>query len=891
LLKGSGGLALACALLALPVAPAFAAHPENGSLGVKGLSEGELREAEEAILGPDHAAEHARQRKIAGEQEGPAPFASLRAGEPEPTLAAFDPSDPAQAGRWGAPFSIPITATHAVMLPTGKVMWWAYPNGFKSSNSSQAWLWDPATGTSNRVDPPLWRDPADGQLKPVNIWCSGQTLLADGRVLVTGGNLAYTGATPKFRGLNKVYTFNPFNETWTEQPEMAHGRWYPSQKLLPDGRVLIMSGADEFGQGGSNLDIEVFTPSPNMDGVGTLTKVGTRGGTGNPPDGEYYPHMFVMPSGRTLVAGSDPADSWFFTSIGPSTFTWLDIPNLPQSRLWGAAVHTPGGPAGSTKVTLTGGKNWSTGPVQATSITYDEAAPGLGWQSGPTMSVARAHHNTVLMPDGSMATVAGGVGRRSPEGLWATDPEHKQVDLFDPATNSWRLGPSQFEPRAYHSTAVLLPDGRVISAGSEDYFATAGRDTAEIYEPSYLFRGPRPETDSAPQSVNWADEFGIGSTSSGVTRATLVAPAAVTHANDMNQRHVELEVTSNHSGRGVNVKAPPNNRVAQPGYYMLFLLNEDGVPSVARWIRLDPAAPDRPLIDPAPPPQRTLTVSTGGSGTGNVTGSGIACPGDCSETYPDGTPVTLNANPTGGSSFAGWSGACSGTGPCELTMNADKSATASFAGVDSPPTALADSATVDEDATATAVDVLANDTDTDGGPKTITSASDPPHGGVLITGGGTGLSYAPDANYCGSDSFTYTLNGGSSATVSITVSCVDDPPTALNDAATVAQNAPATTINVLANDLNSDGGPKFIISATDPPRGTVALAAGGLSLTYKPDRDYCGADSFTYTLNGGSTATVAITVKRGKRKCRSAAAARNRKSRRAKASFLALLGW
>ena len=150
-----------------------------------------------------------------------------------------------------------------------------------------------------------------------------------------------------------------------------------------------------------------------------------------------------------------------------------------------------------------------------------------------------------------------------------------------------------------------------------------------------------------------------------------MAPAATTHGNDMNQRHVELAVTDTVSGAGVNVVSPPNARVAPPGYYMLFLLNSQGVPSVARWVRLDPTAPDRPLIDPGPS-QRTLTVTKTGTGTGSITGPGINCPGDCSETYADGTAVSLSASPTGGSSFAGWSGDCARTGPCNLTMNANK---------------------------------------------------------------------------------------------------------------------------------------------------------------------------------------------------------------------------
>src|SRR5206468_4148353 len=128
--------------------------------------------------------------------------------------------------------------------------------------------------------------------------------------------------------------------------------------------------------------------------------------------------------------------------------------------------------------------------------------------------------------------------------------------------------------------------------------------------------------------------------------------------------------------------------------------------------------------------------------------------------------------------------------------------------VDDPPVAVNDAATVEEDAPATAIDVLANDTDVDGGPKSIASVTQPANGTVVITGGGTGLTYQPNANYCNTppgttpDTFTYTLTPVGptpTATVSVTVNCVDDPPVAVNDAATVTEDAPATTIDVLAN--------------------------------------------------------------------------------------------
>jgi VCBS repeat-containing protein len=192
---------------------------------------------------------------------------------------------------------------------------------------------------------------------------------------------------------------------------------------------------------------------------------------------------------------------------------------------------------------------------------------------------------------------------------------------------------------------------------------------------------------------------------------------------------------------------------------------------------------------------------------------------------------------------------------------------------DDAPVAVNDTKTVTEDAAATAVDVLTNDTDTDGGPKSIASTTQPANGTVVITGGGTGLTYAPNANYCNSppgttpDTFTYTLNGGSVGTVSVTVTCVDDNPTAVNDAPTVAEDSGASAVNVLANDTDPDAGPKSITSVTQPTNGTVVITGGGTGLTYAPKANYCNEppgttpDTFTYTLTpGGSVATVSVKV-------------------------------
>ncbi len=184
----------------------------------------------------------------------------------------------------------------------------------------------------------------------------------------------------------------------------------------------------------------------------------------------------------------------------------------------------------------------------------------------------------------------------------------------------------------------------------------------------------------------------------------------------------------------------------------------------------------------------------------------------------------------------------------------------------SAPVANDDSATVVEDSGPNAVDVLANDTDADMDTLTVVSVTQGANGAVSITGGGTGVSYTPNANFFGSDSFTYTISDGNggmdTATVNVTVTPVQDAPAANDDAATVAEDSGANTINVLGNDADVDGDALVITSVTQGAGGSVGN--NGTSVSYTPNPDFFGSDSFTYTITDGNgnfdTATVNVTV-------------------------------
>ena len=188
--------------------------------------------------------------------------------------------------------------------------------------------------------------------------------------------------------------------------------------------------------------------------------------------------------------------------------------------------------------------------------------------------------------------------------------------------------------------------------------------------------------------------------------------------------------------------------------------------------------------------------------------------------------------------------------------------------VDDAPTAVADTVALIENDGATVIDVLDNDTDPDAGAMSINSVTQPTNGAVVITNAGADLTYEPDNNYCNdgtpTDDFTYTLNGGSFTTVAVTVTCVDQPPVAVADTPTVGEDSGASTIDVLDNDTDVDGGSNAINSVTQPTNGVVLITNAGADLTYQPDLNYCNdgtpTDDFTYTLNGGSSTSVTITV-------------------------------
>lgn len=494
-------------------------------------------------LGTDHACEH-----LAGRQFTDSTAVQRHdAHERTALTAALSTTDPVDIGQWSNATN-PGTKTigiSAVMLHTGKVL--LFGGKYKSTDkNTAAYLFDPTTFTGHEV-------PA-----PAAVFCGSVTPLSDGRILSVGGTVKIP------QGIVDVWLFDPVHETWVRQPDTPLGRYYPTATRMSDGTVVVTAGTELDGVT-KNPTVELYTPPAAGTDVGNLQVVGPAHVTG------YYPHQWLMPDGTLLqVDAKKPY------KLDTSSWTWTALPRLPGGNGPGSSsTLLPGGPGGTPNVMIFGGL--LKGVAQTSTEVFDYSNPSAGWHFGAPMPTPRAHMNIIQTPDGSEYGIGGNNANLYDGGEF-------QTLHFDPATQTWSNLAVQSVRRGYHSTALLLPDGRIMSAG--DTGAGGGRQLIDFFSPPYLFRGPRPSIDSAPSQVDYGAAFDIATSGPAVGSAVLMAPGATTHAVEMNARRVELAVTPTTSG--FTATAPASSKLAPPGWYMLFVVTPDGIPSVATWVHVGP---------------------------------------------------------------------------------------------------------------------------------------------------------------------------------------------------------------------------------------------------------------------------------------------------------------
>ncbi|MGQ0535395.1 MAG: galactose oxidase-like domain-containing protein [Methanobacteriota archaeon] len=549
--------------------------------------------------------------------DGPAPAALGLVG-PWSDPDADRPVDEALAatGTWLSPVDVGLAAIHATMLADGRILMFS---GLASHGADGSpFLASPPNGESRVIDmrerPPVigTPDPADGGAS--DLFCTTHTLLPDGRVVAVGGTRWATVPDTFVYGTPHVRVYDPATNEWSQAPDMAFDRWYPSGLLLPDGRMLIASGIGKIDDPATMVEtLEVFDPATGAPEV--LPASADRDLPMYPrlfvaPSGPLAGHVFFQPAGCLWCPGgnTDAEATWnFAASFDPATNEWathdravFGVRNAPVTVM--LPLRPPEYEARILVATGTLARGGAATPFAE--ITDLSTSPPSATPAAP-MREGRWFANHVLLPDGNVMVVGGAKN----DGVLVPGSDANPVspvlgvELFDPLETDpqtglpglWRsLAPIE-TPRVYHSTALLLPDGRVWVAGTVP--AQASTVVAErphttmvdVYEPPYLFRGVRPVIGSAPAEAAWGERFEVGTTDAAdVASVVLVRTGAVTHVYNPEQRLIELVVAERGSDRLV-VEAPPDANLAPPGTYMLFLLADRGsgvVPSVATMLQI-----------------------------------------------------------------------------------------------------------------------------------------------------------------------------------------------------------------------------------------------------------------------------------------------------------------
>lgn len=258
---------------------------------------------------------------------------------------------------------------------------------------------------------------------------------------------------------------------------------------------------------------------------------------------------------------------------------------MPRVMVAGGGTHNLGRMLMSL-LHNTGKESWSRHfrfltEVQASVEVINLGEPQPRWRDAGPMHHRRIHANGVLLPDGNVLVVGG------MSGYGAGHAEHGvlSAEMYDPESNRWTEMARQKRPRLYHSTALLLPDGRVISMGSNPR-AKVIEKSAEIYSPPYLFRGDRPVITRCPEQLAYRNAFRIGADAPRqVSQVVLMRPEVLTHVTNTDQRLLELPFRVVSTDR-LEVEGPRNPAHMPRGYCLLFLLDRDGVPSEGKFVRL-----------------------------------------------------------------------------------------------------------------------------------------------------------------------------------------------------------------------------------------------------------------------------------------------------------------
>ncbi|KAF7541618.1 hypothetical protein G7054_g412 [Neopestalotiopsis clavispora] len=566
-----------------------------------------------------------------------------------------DKNDPKVVGKWGRLFQLRNVPVHATLLPNGRVIHWGrrknpkedprkdpdgVPNPFNNmdEHETRSFLWTPPAdgaqpddssedkqGEAIKVEnQPTYINPETKKKENVNLFCSGHSLMPDGNLLVTGGHLQDGWGTPN------ANIFNWKDSTWVSQPAMLHGRWYPSVLSLPDGRMLSMSGSYEDTGRVFNSVPQLFSgastssaPSSSTAAFWTEAKdslllprssIALASAPGAPGEKNFvkplFPRLHVDPSdGRIFMTGPEPDALYFqikksgdaqdddFKDDNGVVGSWELLGNTARPggfRDYASSImYAPG------KIMYMGGGVFN-GVAGTTTDFIDLTAKPTKWeepQNPLKMKNARRHFNGTILPDGTVLLTGGTSGF----GFNNLDKKVvvKTAELMDPEApkREWKEMAAEVNSRCYHSIALLLPDGRVLSAGGGEWAdptckADECHADGQLFEPPYLHRdGSRLSIATKASDIKilydkpFSIDVGRGDT---IEKVNLVKLGSVTHCCNFNQHFVPLAMTKRQEGTKVFLQGPKDPNFAPPGHYMLFVLNKDRKPSMGSIVQIAP---------------------------------------------------------------------------------------------------------------------------------------------------------------------------------------------------------------------------------------------------------------------------------------------------------------
>jgi NPCBM/NEW2 domain/Domain of unknown function (DUF1929)/Glyoxal oxidase N-terminus len=489
----------------------------------------------------------------------------------------------ASKGAFGQVIVWPTIAVHSALLPTGNVMTW-FTSDTSGENrddvnpqlhkSTLAWIWNPSSSTFT---------PANNST--TDLFCAGAASNFEGKLIVVGGNLG-----GRF-GPKDINTFDASTSQWTKTGTMAQGRWYPTVTALANKELLLIGGNTE----GPNIQANTIPEVIQTNGtIRRLTSASTTDGGpgwGLKEDEHYYPWMHVAPDGKVFNSGPH---SRMMTLDTAGAGGWSNPTERGDNfyRKYGSSAMYDVG-----KILVLGGgpsicpANQSCGTESARVINLNA---GSQVRAITSMGNKRVHANATVLPDGRVIVIGGTRNGNTDDNSFDESQKVLESELWSPTSETFTPAAVMKTARGYHSSALLLPDGRVLSAGGGGCGGCPeSHADAEIYYPPYLFKTDgsgklveRPVISQIPTSITYNTGFEVSSNDAAIiSSAVLMRLGAATHAFDQGQMRVPLSINRRLGGT-LSLTAPNNANIAPPGMYMLFIIDAAGVPSVAQILRL-----------------------------------------------------------------------------------------------------------------------------------------------------------------------------------------------------------------------------------------------------------------------------------------------------------------